>query len=86
MGRSQPLTACSPSSTPAAIYSLAFSPDGDTLAFAGIDGNVQVWHGILWRDLADLKQQVCSLVVGNLPKAEWQRVAPGLPYHTTCPS
>jgi WD40 repeat protein len=72
--------------TAVAANSVAFSPDGDSVAFAGADGTVQVWQGILWHDLADLKRQVCSLVVGNLPKGEWQRVAPGLPYHTTCPN
>ena len=46
---------------------------------------MQLWKGVLWRDFADLKQQVCSLVVGNLTKDEWQQVAAGIPYHTTCP-
>ena len=32
-----------------------------------------------------LKAKVCGLVHGNLTKAEWETVAPGLPYSTTCP-
>jgi len=63
---------------------LAFSPDGRTLAIAR-GSEAVLWEGILWRDLTDLKAQVCSLVVGNLTKAEWQEFAPGLPYRTSCP-
>ena len=37
------------------------------------------------RAFAALKAKVCGLVHGNLTKAEWETVAPGLPYSTTCP-
>ena len=33
--------------------------------------------GILWRDLADLETQVCSLVVRDFTEAEWQELVPG---------
>jgi WD40 repeat protein len=65
--------------------SVVFSPDGLTIATS--DGwTVRLWEGVLWRDFDDLKRQVCSLVVGNLTRAEWAELAPGLSYRTTCPS
>ena len=67
-------------------YAVAFSPDGHTLGATGYGGPALLWEGILWRDFADLKVLVCDLVVGNLTRAEWDALAPGLAYSTTCPS
>jgi WD40 repeat protein len=61
---------------------LAFSPDGTVLA--GADGPIRLYKGILWRDPADLRAQVCGLVLGDLTKAEWAVIAPGLAYRRTC--
>ena len=73
--------------TPAAkVFSVAFSPDGLTLAWSGDEEKVRLWHGVLWRDPAVLQSKVCSLVIGNLTKREWEELAPGVRYRTVCPS
>jgi hypothetical protein len=47
---------------------------------------VGLWQNIVFSDLAELRSEVCGLVVGSLTKAEWAQYAPGLSYRTTCPS
>jgi WD40 repeat protein len=71
------------------VRGVAFSPDSTTLAaVGGGDGKVVRWDvlgDVLGDGLSDLKAKVCGLVHGNLTKAEWKSVAPGVPYSTTCP-
>jgi hypothetical protein len=47
---------------------------------------LRLWSGMLWRNLADLQAKVCRLVVGHVTRAQWEEVAPGIPYHATCAS
>jgi WD40 repeat protein len=64
------------------IVSVAFSHDGNRIAFGSWDGNVRV--SPLWSDAADY---VCTLVWRNLSMDEWRQVfGESMPYHATCPN
>jgi len=41
-------------------------------------------EALVGHDFSDLEQQVSSLVAGNLTRSDWQQVAAGIRYHTTC--
>jgi WD40 repeat protein len=68
------------------IESPTFSVDGRTLATAsGPSGSALVWRDIVWSDLADLRDQVCNLVLGKLTSDEWNEYAPDVKPGTMCP-
>jgi TIR domain/WD domain, G-beta repeat len=74
------------------VRAYAFSPDGRLLAAAraGLGGGITLLH----QDLANLgnlsqghfERLICGEVRRNLTRAEWERYAPGQPYHKTCPA
>jgi hypothetical protein len=69
--------------------SVAFSPDGTTLASSADDGNgnatLWLWSPLLWsNNWRALHNHVCATVNRNLTGAEWKQFLPELRYHETC--
>ncbi|MCX4791605.1 caspase family protein [Streptomyces sp. NBC_01221] len=60
---------------------LDFLPSGSTLAVARR-------HGVTFysTDLAGLADRVCSYTGKSMPKGQWHKYAPGIPYRDPCPS
>jgi WD40 repeat protein len=67
----------------ASIRALVFSPDGRVLASSDAYA-LKLWEGVLWHDLDDLREQVCSLVAGDLSRDEWASITPAIAYRKTC--
>jgi WD40 repeat protein len=67
------------------VNSIAFSPDGRTLAAGTLDGTVRLFPGpLLWRDFATLRSEVCGVVAGGLTPTIWRTYAPSIDYRDPC--
>jgi len=66
-----------------AVYSVAFSPDGQTLASGSWDQTIHIW--IARTEI--LAGKICQQVWRNLTLDEWRQfVGADLPYDRTCPN
>jgi WD40 repeat protein len=67
----------------AIVRAVTFHPDGHRVASRSVDGELRLWD--LRTDT--LAEQICSRVMRNLTRSEWDRfVGAGIPYERTCPN
>jgi WD40 repeat protein len=65
------------------VNSVAFSPDGNTLAAGSADGSIRLWDA----NLASVQRYACQIADRNLTQAEWNAyVGSAQPYQRTCPN
>jgi WD40 repeat protein len=62
------------------VVSLAFAPDGATLAAGTADNTVRLWK----TDPAAVAADICAVAGDHITQAEWTRYITGLPYDPPC--
>jgi hypothetical protein len=71
------------------VNSLAFSPDGKTLASGSSDQTVRFWNAAVpghnMTNTTNVVRYLCALVGRSLTRAEWARWVPGLAFQRVCP-
>jgi transcriptional regulator with XRE-family HTH domain len=67
------------------VRSVRFSPDSRSLAASDAGGRIRLWKRILWRNLAEVRDEVCRLTQGGMSAAAWAAYAPGIRYRRSCP-
>jgi len=64
------------------VNAVAFSPDRHTLATGSYDEAVRLWA----THPDEAAEDICSLTVTPITRAQWQQYIPGLPYNPPCKS
>ena len=68
-------------------HSVAFSPNGQTLALGENSGTIVLVDEIVWNwNFTSLKLLLCGEVGTNMTKAQWLANVPDQPYQKTCPT